>query len=45
MSWIEVVSRKRKKKPDVAMTTSLGGEWSEKLEKLTLITKSKLVKQ
>jgi Reverse transcriptase (RNA-dependent DNA polymerase) len=44
-SWIDVVSRKRKKKTDVVMTTGLGGEPSGKLEKLTLFTKSKLVKQ
>jgi hypothetical protein len=44
-SWTEVVSRKRKKKTDVLMTTNLGGEQSKKLEKLTLFTKSKLVKQ
>jgi hypothetical protein len=44
-SWTEVISRKRKKKTDVSMTTSLGGKQSEKLGKLTLFTKSKLAKQ
>jgi hypothetical protein len=44
-SWTEVINRKRKKKPDVSLTTSLGGKQSEKLEKLTLFTKSKLAKQ
>ena len=43
--WTEVVSRKRKKKTDVLMTTNLGGEQSKSLKKLTLFTKSKLVKQ
>jgi hypothetical protein len=44
-SWTQVVSRKGKKKTDVLMTMNLDGKQSEKLGKLTLFTKSKLVKQ
>ena len=44
-SWIQVVGRSRKKKADVLMTANLGGKQSEKHAKLTLFTKSKLVKQ
>jgi hypothetical protein len=45
-SWIKVVSKKRKNKADGLMVaTNLGGKQSEKLEKLTLFTKSKLAKQ
>ena len=43
--WTEVISRRRKTKTDVLMTANLGGEQSKKIEKLTLFTKSKLVKQ
>jgi hypothetical protein len=45
-SWIEVVSKKQKNKADGLMVaTNLGGKQSEKLEKLTLFTKSELAKQ
>ena len=44
-SWIKVVSKKQKNKADGLMVaTNLGGKQSEKLEKLTLFTKSKLAK-
>jgi hypothetical protein len=31
-SWTEVVSRKRKMKPDVSLTTTLGGKQSKSLK-------------
>jgi hypothetical protein len=44
--WIKVVSKKQKNKADgLVVATNLGGKQSEKLEKLTLFTKSKLAKQ